>query len=164
MRGPDDLAERCRLDDGTIPIVVTATDARRGAMTPNRRPRNGDASDGQGRFAKGNPGGPGRLPRAREADYLCALREEVSLDDWRAIVRKAAEDARDGDAKAREWLWRYVLPAVPAALDLAIEALVHVDVEARGAVLAELARIEAEQQQAVAAGEVRFIGGPQQWR
>jgi hypothetical protein len=42
--------------------------------------------DDNGRFAKGNPGGPGRPRRAVEADYLAALSQAVPLEKWRDIV------------------------------------------------------------------------------
>ena len=65
--------------------------------------------NGDGRFAVGNPGGPGRPRRATEKDYLVVLTEEVSPETWRAICRQAADAARAGDAKARDWIARYLL-------------------------------------------------------
>jgi hypothetical protein len=62
--------------------------------------------NGDGRFAAG---GPGRPRRATEKDYLAVLTEEVSPETWRAICRRAAEDARRGDARARDWIARYLL-------------------------------------------------------
>ena len=53
--------------------------------------------------------GPGRPRRAVEEDYLLALTEEVPLDRWRNIVRRAVQDAEKGDRWAREWISRYVL-------------------------------------------------------
>ena len=69
-----------------------------------------------GTFAVGNPGGPGRPRRAVERDYLAAFGDALSLDDWRAIVGKAVADAKEGDAKAREWLSRYTLGEKPMTL------------------------------------------------
>jgi hypothetical protein len=66
--------------------------------------------DTQGRFAKGNHGGPGRLPRVTETTYLRAMHECVSLEDWRRITLQAVRDALNGDAKARDWLSKYLLP------------------------------------------------------
>gem|GEM_PF-4947597 len=65
--------------------------------------------DENGRFTPGNPGGPGRPRRAIEAEYLAALSEVVTLDTWREIVTTAVERAKSGDARAREWIARYVL-------------------------------------------------------
>ena len=39
--------------------------------------------NGDGKFANGNPGGPGRPRRTVELEYLAALGESVSLADWR---------------------------------------------------------------------------------
>jgi hypothetical protein len=69
----------------------------------------GKGRNGQGQFAAGNPGGPGRPRRAAERDYLRALTDECPPETWRAICRRAAADAVRGDAKAREWLSRYLL-------------------------------------------------------
>src|SRR5262245_48021888 len=63
----------------------------------------------KGKFAPGNPGGPGRPRRAVERDYLVALSEKVPLDRWQAVVDKALSQAEGGDAKARDWLARYLL-------------------------------------------------------
>src|SRR5262245_56168743 len=74
-----------------------------------------------GRFLLGNPGGPGRPRRAIEADDLAALPAVVTVEAWPAIVAKAVEQARDGDAKARTWLGAYLagLPTGDALLKLA---------------------------------------------
>jgi hypothetical protein len=42
-----------------------------------------------------------------------------SLVDWQEIVKKAVADAKTGNAKAREFLARYVLGAAPILSDLA---------------------------------------------
>ena len=67
--------------------------------------------DRSGRFTKGNPGGPGRPPRATEAEYLGALADMVSLADWREIAEKAVQQAKRGDATARKWLSDYLMGA-----------------------------------------------------
>jgi len=63
----------------------------------------------KGRFAVGNKGGPGRPRRATERHYIAVLTEEVSPETWRAICRRAAKDAKAGDARARDWIARYLL-------------------------------------------------------
>jgi hypothetical protein len=65
--------------------------------------------NGDGQFAPGNPGGPGRPRRVAERDYLAALTEECPPETWRAICRRAVADALGGDARARDWLARYLL-------------------------------------------------------
>ena len=69
-----------------------------------------------GTFAPGNPGGPGRPRRGVEREYLAAFAEAVSLDDWREVVGKAVADAKAGNAKARDWLSKYLLGDEPLAL------------------------------------------------
>ncbi|QDS97687.1 hypothetical protein [Adhaeretor mobilis] len=66
-----------------------------------------------GRFLKGNPGGPGRPRRAVEADYLAAITNRVTLEDWQEVVGRAIEDAKKGDARARDWLSRYLVGVDP---------------------------------------------------
>ncbi|HMF13227.1 MAG TPA: hypothetical protein VKE94_13010 [Gemmataceae bacterium] len=70
-----------------------------------------DGRTSNGRFAVGNPGGPGRPRRAIELDYLAVLAEVVPLATWRAICLRAVADAKKGDAKAREWIAKYLLGA-----------------------------------------------------
>ena len=81
--------------------------------------RNGRKSNGQ--FAAGNPGGPGRPSRAIEAEYLDVLSERVTIEKWRRIVARAADDAEAGDHRARQWLGQYLI---------ADQKMTHVDVTA----------------------------------
>lgn len=62
-----------------------------------------------GTFAPGNPGGPGRPPRATERQYMAVVMTACDLDAWRAIVERAVEDAKNGDGAARAWLASYLL-------------------------------------------------------
>lgn len=75
-----------------------------------------------GRFAIGNPGGPGRMKRTTEAAYLGTMMEVVSLDTWKKIVTAAVEAAQAGDHKAREWIGRYLVgePATTAPTPLQV--------------------------------------------
>lgn len=51
----------------------------------------------------------------REVQYraLSVMARSVSDADWAAIVDKAIQQAREGDAVARAWLSRYLLPQEP---------------------------------------------------
>lgn len=71
-----------------------------------------------GKFAKGNPGGPGRPPRKQEIAYLKALHEAVSLADWKELCVSALEQAKAGDYRAREWLSRYLVGSAGGVIDL----------------------------------------------
>jgi hypothetical protein len=75
-----------------------------------------------GTFAKGNRGGPGRPRRDVEYDYLVALSQGVKLADWKKIVKRASDDAKQGDWRAREWLSRYLLGLSPPRLFDAVAA------------------------------------------
>lgn len=65
--------------------------------------------DGQGRFTEGNPGGPGRPKRQTEQEYLATLRDVCTLDEWKLVCTRAVTDAKDGDARARQWLSDYIV-------------------------------------------------------
>lgn len=62
-------------------------------------------------FQKGNPGGPGRPPRATEAAYLAATIQAVPIEKWRKVCAMALQQALRGNHKAREFLAKYLLPA-----------------------------------------------------
>lgn len=95
--------------------------------------------DARGRWVPGNPGGPGRPARAVEVSYLRAFGDELTLDDWREIVRRAIADARAGDAAARQWVSRYALGASPPALaDVAVREALGVSDELETRALAEI--------------------------
>ena len=65
--------------------------------------------DKLGRFAHGNPGGPGRPPLNREREYLETLTAACTVDDWREICQRAVKDAKKGDHRARDWLTKYLV-------------------------------------------------------
>ncbi len=63
----------------------------------------------RGRFAPGNPGGPGRPRRQTEAAYLRVMMTACPLDAWEEVVRSAVDAAKAGDHQARQWLTRYLV-------------------------------------------------------
>lgn len=75
-----------------------------------------DMRDELGRFAPGNPGGPGRPRRTVEREYMATLGDAVSLADWRDVVARAVFDAKAGDQGARNWLAKYLLGSTPRTL------------------------------------------------
>jgi hypothetical protein len=67
------------------------------------------ARDDNGKFIKGNGGGPGRPKRDKESAYLDVMRSIVTDKKWRAIIQKATDKAEHGDAIARKWLADYLI-------------------------------------------------------
>ena len=112
--------------------------------------------DEKGRFQKGYGGGPGRPPRAVEIDYLVALADCVSEDDWGRIAKRAVADAIKGDAKARDWLSRYLL-GTRTALDPPVvapgEQKLVIEIEHVDDFYGELSK---EQQERVAASRKHY--------
>lgn len=53
----------------------------------------------------------GKLTQRRpiEREYLATLNAAVPLDTWQAICKRAADDALAGDARARDWLAKWLL-------------------------------------------------------
>lgn len=60
--------------------------------------------DKNGRFVKGDTGGPGRPPKPVEHVYWNVARTKCTVDDWEQIIGRAIQDAKDGDVQARRWL------------------------------------------------------------
>ena len=68
------------------------------------------ARDSKGRFVKGASGNPqGRLPKQTETSYLQVSESVCTFDVWREITMKAVEQAKRGDARARQWLSDYLI-------------------------------------------------------
>lgn len=47
--------------------------------------------------------------RRTEGDYMGALLDAVTLEDWRDVVNSAKTAAKAGDAQARTWLAQYLM-------------------------------------------------------
>jgi len=43
-----------------------------------------------------------------ESDYMRVAVGSMNRDDWQIVVKKAVEDAKNGDAQARQWLSKYL--------------------------------------------------------
>ena len=80
-------------------------------------PHNGRHANG--RFSKGNRGGPGRPRRRVEVEYLACLSDTVTFPTWKKIVKRAVADALAGDNAARNWLSKYLLSDAENLLTLA---------------------------------------------
>jgi hypothetical protein len=79
------------------------------------------ARDSKGRFVKGASGNPqGRLPKQTETSYLQVSESVCTFDVWREIVAKAIEQAKRGDARARQWLSDYLI-GKPVSMVMAVQ-------------------------------------------
>ncbi len=101
--------------------------------------------DADGRFLKGKwKGGPGRPRREIERTYLEIVWRNVSPRKWAQVVKKALEQALEGDHRARVWLGNYLCGRPPEQLDLDIlagnEADFRIAGKSRQQVIAELLR------------------------
>jgi hypothetical protein len=65
--------------------------------------------DENGRFTKGYKGGPGRPKKEREDKFHEITLTTVTFEDWKAVVRKAVDQAKRGDQQARKWLSDYLI-------------------------------------------------------
>ena len=73
--------------------------------------------DDKGRYVSGESGNPsGR--RAKDIRYYEIIVSAVSLEKWRKIVLRAANDAERGDSVARKWLGDYIVGAPEQVLKL----------------------------------------------
>lgn len=67
--------------------------------------------DAKGRFGKDNPGGPGRVPLAKEEQYLKIFHKIVTPKEFEVVCATALRQAQKGDDRARKWITDYLLGA-----------------------------------------------------
>ena len=69
--------------------------------------------------------------RRTESDYMGALLDTVTLDDWRDVVTGTLQAAKGGDAQARTWLAQYLIGRpegkAPSPLTVVVQQLNGVD-------------------------------------
>lgn len=65
--------------------------------------------DENGKFIKGNGGGPGRPKKEREERFYEITLSTVGFEDWKAIIQKAVKQAKSGDSNARKFLADYIM-------------------------------------------------------
>ena len=85
--------------------------------TPIPNGRNTD-----GRFAKGNAGGPGNPYARRVAALRRALLDCVTEDDIKAIAKAVIEEAKDGNIAAAKIIFQYTLGKPDSAANLDMPA------------------------------------------
>ncbi|MBN8726843.1 MAG: hypothetical protein J0H15_03970 [Xanthomonadales bacterium] len=74
----------------------------------------------------------GSAPHRRtQTDYMGALTDAVTLDDWRDVVAAAVVKAKDGDPHARAWLAQYLVgkpdAKAPTPLTVVVQQLSGAD-------------------------------------
>lgn len=74
-----------------------------------------EGRDANGRFVKGNAGGPGNPFARRVAQLRAVLMESVTDDDMRDVVRTLVTLAKAGDVAAIKLLFERLLGRVPTA-------------------------------------------------
>lgn len=94
-------------------------------MNQSQKAPFGDGRDASGRFAKGNPGGPGNPLAGTLSKLRAALVQSVTEDDIRQIAQTLLNLAKEGDmAATKELLMRTLGRPVEADL---IERLERVE-------------------------------------
>ena len=102
------------------------------------------ARDNRGRFAKGASGNPqGRLPKAIEKSYLQVSENVCTFEVWREIVMKAIEQAKRGDARARQWLSDYLV-GKPISMVMAVQEKQETEIIVKWAIQEKLDRLASE--------------------
>ena len=76
-----------------------------------------NGSDARGRFAPGNPGGPGNPFARRVAELRKVLLQAVSEEDLRVVAEQLVVKAKMGDLAATKLLFQYVLGKPAATVD-----------------------------------------------
>jgi hypothetical protein len=89
--------------------------------------------DAGGRFAEGNPGGPGNPYPRRVAALRRALLDSVTEDDIKAIAKAVIEEAKDGNIAAAKIIFQYTLGKPDLAINMDLHAPIANDTVAQQA-------------------------------
>jgi hypothetical protein len=111
----DDAAPKPPPANDRVEQPATATSA--GAAHEALPDEANDGRDAQGRFARGNPGGPGN-PFARQVAQLRrALCNSVTDEDVQEVSRQLLAQAKQGDVASARLLFGYTIGRPAAAVD-----------------------------------------------
>jgi hypothetical protein len=88
-----------------------------GKTEPSPSANGANGRDQRGRFAKGNPGGPGNPFARRTAHLRRVLSMAVTEEDVEAIAKRLLEQAKAGDVAAARLLLRYAIGQPTEAVD-----------------------------------------------
>jgi hypothetical protein len=84
---------------------------------PAASPDSAGGRDAKGRFAAGNPGGPGNPFARRTAELRREFLAEASGEDLRAVCRALLERAKGGDVAAAKLALGYLVGKPEKAVD-----------------------------------------------
>ncbi len=117
-----------------------------------------------GKFAAGNPGGPGNPHGGQVARLRAAMLEAVTPEDMRAVTRKLVEMALEGDLKAIDLLLNRTLGKADSGPLVAVQMNQQVDGlgEIRGRAAAIADRLRAERAERAARGIVEVPPTPEE--
>jgi hypothetical protein len=88
-----------------------------GATEPSPSVNGANGRDQRGRFAKGNPGGPGNPFARRTALLRRVLSMAVTEEDIEAVAKRLLEQAKAGDVAAARLLLSYAIGQPTEAVD-----------------------------------------------
>src|SRR5262245_6472042 len=91
---------RTHLAVGVNTMMTTETVRAEGAPQEGARNESKEGRRSNGRFARGNKGGPGNPFARQTARMRSAFLRELKPEDMRALARKLIEDAKAGDKRA----------------------------------------------------------------
>ena len=98
-----------------VPSEMPADPDRPATATSDGNPPSG--RDANGRFARGNGGGPGNPFARRVAEFRQVFYDCVTAEDLKAIVAKLVEKARAGDPAATKLVLQYLVGKPAATVD-----------------------------------------------
>jgi hypothetical protein len=121
---------------------------------------NDSGRNAQGRFAKGNLGGPGNPFARKVAALQAALIGSVTEEDMRSIAEQLVVSARMGDLGAVKLLFQYVLGKPAAAVDPDTLDLQELELYRRGPSPQEVQEVSCGRLPADAVAEVLRVAMP----
>jgi len=102
-----------------------------------------------GGFAPGNTAGVGnrggRPSRKKEEQYLKAMKQVVTVEDWIEITTRAMNDAKKGDHRARKWLTDHLIGTPTQRIESEVHVTARREFELGERASAVLALLEAKQ-------------------